>query len=363
MYERINTGRQGELDVAKALAIPYMVIVHVYEEMSVVDYGVRPDSLLRGVIEFLGGPLAAPVFMFAMGVGMVYTRHRNPRAFALRGLRLLLAGYLLNLVVWGIPYLLASLRGHLWSGWTWIDSLCMVDILHFAGMSFLLMALLMRLKVGRYGIVAVALSLQALGTLLLHRFDALPGVARYAVSLVFYTSPNVYFPLSLWFVYPAFGILFGEFLQTVPDKRKMYNRLALGSAALLAGVSLVMVLTGWNLLDNFALADDSYYMQRIPVSLWTLSVIGLQLFICYRISLCLHGWLQRMTGAVARRLNLIYIVQWLIIALSLIVMDIAGLPDVPLQAVVPVGLLIAALSIAISLSGRISASKRLQKHE
>ena len=95
MCERINTGRQGELDVAKALAIPYMVIVHVYEEMSVVDYGARPDSLLRGVIEFLGGPLAAPVFMFAMGVGMVYTRHRNPRAFALRGLRLLLAGYLL----------------------------------------------------------------------------------------------------------------------------------------------------------------------------------------------------------------------------------------------------------------------------
>ena len=67
MRERINTGRQGELDVAKALAIPYMVIIHVYEELSVVDCGVRPDSLFRGVLEFLGGPLATPVFMFAMG--------------------------------------------------------------------------------------------------------------------------------------------------------------------------------------------------------------------------------------------------------------------------------------------------------
>lgn len=352
MRERINTGRQGELDVAKALAIPYMVIIHVYEELSVVDYDVRPDSLFRGVLEFLGGPLAAPVFMFAMGVGMVYTRHRNPRAFALRGLRLLLIGYLLNLAVWGSQYLLSVLQGHPWYGWSWVDSICMVDILQFAGMSFLLMALLTRLKVGRYGVVAVALLLQALGTLLLHRFDALPGVARYAVGLVFYTSPNVYFPLSLWFVYPAVGVLFGEFLQTVSDKRKMYNRLALGSAAGLVAVSLVMVLTGWNLLDNFALADDIYYVQRFPVSLWTLLVVGLQLFLCYRISLGLHGWLQKKTGAVARRLNVIYIVQWLVIASVSIGMDLAGLPDVPVWAIVPVGLLIAALSIAISLNTR-----------
>ena len=137
-----------------------------------------------------------------------------------------------------------------------------------------------------------------------------------------------------------------------PSVQKMYNRLALVSAAGLVAVSLGMVLTGWNLLDNFALADDIYYVQRFPVSLWTLLVVGLQLFLCYRISLGLHGWLQKKTGAVARRLNVIYIVQWLVIATVSIGMDLAGLPDVPVWAIVPVGLLIAALSIAISLNTR-----------
>lgn len=81
MKDRVNTGRQPELDVAKVAAILYMVVIHVYEEMSVVNYWVRPDSLFRTVLEFLGGPLAAPVFMFAMGVGMVYTRHRSSRGW------------------------------------------------------------------------------------------------------------------------------------------------------------------------------------------------------------------------------------------------------------------------------------------
>ena len=361
MKERINTGRQGELDVAKALAIPYMVIIHIYEEMSGVDYDVRPDNLFRGILVFLGGPLAAPVFMFAMGVGMVYTRHRTPRAFALRGLRLLLVAYLLNLVIWTIPYLLSALRGSPWQGWAIPDTLGMVDILHFAGMAFLLMALLTRLKAGRFGIVVTALLLQGVGTLLLHSFDALPAVARYAVGLVFYSSPNIYFPLSLWFVYPAFGVLFGEFLQTVRDKRAMYNRLALLSVAGLLAISTGMKLTGWNLLDNFALAGDIYYVQRFSVSLWTLCVIALQLFICYHIHRHLHAPLAVTAEYLSRHLNTIYLIQWVLISYGGIVLHLAGIYEVPAWAIVPTGLLVTALSAFAAKYIRFNASGKLAK--
>lgn len=33
-----------------------------------------PVDAFRNTIEFLGGPLTAPVFMFSMGIGMVYTK-------------------------------------------------------------------------------------------------------------------------------------------------------------------------------------------------------------------------------------------------------------------------------------------------
>ena len=345
MRPLVNTGRQSELDVAKVLAIPYMVIIHVYEEMSEVNYHVMPDNLFRIILEFLGGPLAAPVFMFAMGVGMVYTHHRTPRAFAMRGLRLLAAAYLLNLVRMTIPYGIAVLSGDSWGSWTIVDTIGLVDILQFAGMAFLLVALLEKWRVGRYGIVAVALLLQGLGTLLLHSFDQLPLIAQYAVGLVFFTNPNIAFPLSLWFVYPACGIFFGEFLQTVTDKRKLYNRIGLLSAAGLVAGTVSLKYMGYHPLRIFALADESYYIQHFAGTVWTLFVIGIQLFLCYRISLHLQGRMQQKTEFISRHLNTIYLIQWVLIPYTLLVMEMADLPLVPAWAIVPVGLLMTVVSI------------------
>ena len=346
--DRINTGRQVELDLAKVFAILYMVIIHVYEEMSVVHYWSRPDSLFRGVLEFLGGPLAAPVFMFAMGVGMVYTKHRTPRAFAMRGLRLLLASYLLNVVRMTIPFYLARLSGDSWGHWTVVDTIGLIDILQFAGMAFLLTALLEKWKAGRWGILAVALVLQGVGTLFLHSFDGLPSAAQYAVGLFFHTNSNICFPLTLWYVFPAFGLCFGEYLQTVGDKKTMYNRVALLSAAGLLGMSVGMRYMGWNLLDNFALAGEAYYIQHLPQTLWTLCVIGLQLFVCFRISLVLPKSFASWAEFISRRLNTIYLIQWVIIPYAIAAMGAAGLPMLPAWGIVPAALLIAAASIFLS---------------
>ena len=345
MKDKVNTGRQLELDVAKVLAIFYMVIVHVYEEMSSVNYWAMPDTLFRTVIEFIGGPLAAPVFMFAMGVGMVYTKHRTPRAFAVRGLKLLAAAYILNVIRMTIPFLLARLAGDSWGYWTIVDTIGLVDILQFAGMAFLLVALLYKLKVGKYGIVAVALLLQGLGTILLHSFDGLSRVAQYAVGLFFHTNSNVCFPLSLWFVYPAFGILFGEYLQTVGDKKPFYNRIGIVSVAGLAALTVGMKSVGWNPVNVFALARDSYYIQHFAGTAWTLFVIGIQLYICYRISSHLAGPFLKGTGFISRHVNTIYLIQWVLIPYIIVATEAAGLPRVPAWAVVPCGLLIASISI------------------
>jgi len=107
-----NNTRLIEVDVAKAFAIIYMVVDHVYERMSVVDrIATLPDSALRNIIEFAGGPLGAPVFMFSMGIGMMYTRHNSPGDFMKRGLRLLIAAYILNLVRFTGPLMALKAMG------------------------------------------------------------------------------------------------------------------------------------------------------------------------------------------------------------------------------------------------------------
>lgn len=69
------SSRLFEVDVVKAFAILWMVFMHVYEQLSGIDYlREMPVDAFRNTIEFLGGPLTAPVFMFSMGIGMVYTK-------------------------------------------------------------------------------------------------------------------------------------------------------------------------------------------------------------------------------------------------------------------------------------------------
>lgn len=104
----INPGRQAELDIAKVFAILFMVLIHVYETMATCGTAKYWGTTAHDVIAFMGGPLAAPMFMFAMGVGMVYTRHGNPKEFASRGIGLLLTGYALNFFRYTLWLLLAE---------------------------------------------------------------------------------------------------------------------------------------------------------------------------------------------------------------------------------------------------------------
>ena len=88
----MNKKRQLEIDIAKGLAIFFMFLVHCYE-----NYGadsIQHQGFFSHLVFFLGGPLAAPVFMFCMGVGMVYTRKQSSKEFLKRGLSLFLIGYL-----------------------------------------------------------------------------------------------------------------------------------------------------------------------------------------------------------------------------------------------------------------------------
>jgi hypothetical protein len=89
-----------------------MICIHFYEQFGIFDYkNTLPDSLFRNLIEFTGGPLAAPFFMFSMGIGMIYTGRNRPEDFIRRGGRLLLTGYALNFFRQTLPQLAGMALG------------------------------------------------------------------------------------------------------------------------------------------------------------------------------------------------------------------------------------------------------------
>ena len=66
--EQVNCSRQIELDLLKAYPILFMVIIHVYENLSVGRVDPSPRTWPEHVLQFLAGPVTAPAFMVALGL-------------------------------------------------------------------------------------------------------------------------------------------------------------------------------------------------------------------------------------------------------------------------------------------------------
>ena len=322
--ESTRSKRLFEVDIVKAFAIFFMVVIHVYEQLSVYDHrNVMPDSMFRIIIEFLGGPLAAPVFMFCMGIGMVYTRHDSATDFRKRGLKLLLIGYALNFFRQTLLQLIGLLLG-IESDLDIIGGFLNVDIMEFAGMSFLFVGLLKQLKLKSHSMLMVAILMQTVG-IWTTRITVRSMTIQCLIGLLLPTGKWVAFPLFLWIIYPVTGIIFGEWIRKVSDRSKLYRKLLLFSGSFSLSYSLVIIYFGWDMKDFFALCNDKYYHQTLMSTLWIIPIVVFALCVSY----FLFGFLEKkkagaLISCLSINLNRIYIIQWLIIAYSVAAITVSG---------------------------------------
>lgn len=91
--ERNNLKRQMELDVAKVLAIILMIIVNSLSFCSLCKIDL---SYLKECF-FILRLCSNLLFIFAVGVGMVYTKNTSSKEFIARGVKLILMGMIINL--------------------------------------------------------------------------------------------------------------------------------------------------------------------------------------------------------------------------------------------------------------------------
>jgi hypothetical protein len=327
------------------MAVLFMVIIHVFDNMA--DISVMPDSPYYIFINFLGGPMAAPIFMFALGVGIVYTRHSSPKEFAIRGLKLIATGYVLNF----FRETLLLIAANVFSVETtyqkdWIDTIGRIDILQFAGVTFLITAFFKTLKLSNWVMLVTAILLQGFGTLMIGCFDAVPKAAQYVLGLFFYTNEHIAFSSFLWLVYPVAGICFGDVLQGVAGKKAFYAKIIIVSSVALIATSIAAVTAGYDLRNYFL---DSYFVQNLFSSLWISSIAGISISVCYFISIVIKEKAANFVKLVSFNLNTIYIAQWLLITYSIAVKELIGLPAINKYWVIPIAILYMAASIGAAL--------------
>lgn len=310
----VNTGRQFEIDIAKAISVIWMILVHVNEECyKNIDFAPGLETWINLFIEFVGGPLAAPIFMMAMGVGMVYSKNQEPKTLALRGMKLIEQGYVLNLVRGMIPCLVFFMLHQKKSlQYQSVEELLCLDILHFAGLAFLFFALTKYLRLPDLLVASITLALLVVGSMATPIY---PDGELKSVWIGYFTYQNYLtpFPLFVWLIYPVVGYGFGKVLPRVADKRKFYTRLLIGGVALFGGFTAILLSRGDSLSELFI--NDNMYAQNTVKVFWILGITAIWCGLLYFLSLALGRMEPAVTlvAFMSKKINAIFITQWILI--------------------------------------------------
>ena len=212
-------GRVRAFDLARGLAIVFMIGVHVLWHWGAPDTWTSP---IGQVISFLGGPTAAPVFMFLMGASLAFSSRSSFGSLAVRGLWLVWLGYLLNVLRGVIPAYLGLSTGVVTADqiapFTLPWLLTTVDVHHMAGLSLIAIAALrVAARPGWIwlGIAAVVVLTGPFVRGLEFGTPLLDG----PLTPVLGGAPNVYYAVVPWIAFPLTGAVYGALMARASDER------------------------------------------------------------------------------------------------------------------------------------------------
>ncbi len=319
-----NEGRQKELDIARGLAVIFMVLVHILLEFG--NYYTQMESIYGMIVQWLGGVPAAPVFMFLLGVGVVYSRKSTPLLLAKRGLLLFAGGYALNLLrsvipawttLWMEPGHVESFRS------TGYENFFYIDILQFAGLTMLFFAVTVRFKFSALQ-YAAACVLFAIVNLWLAPYFSEAGTALTAPFIALWFGNGLsYFPFFTWVAYPIAGFLFGYCLIRTADKPQFYKRIFGSASVLLLFYYMFVILLHW---PTGYESEADYYHHTLIINVVYILFILFWISSIYFASRHVNGLVWAFLRSASALTTEIYILHFLLIGIcTLLIYPALGL--------------------------------------
>ena len=321
-----NTGRQACVDVAKVAAIVFMVAIHC------MMYGGAELSSGVGLLFdcVFGGAMAAPVFMACMGIGVAYSRKNDAATLLRRGFRMLVAAYIFNAVRAAAYLPLGYFSGDVAHYHRFVLLFLLVDILQFAGMALMLLALLRKLGARTRTVAMVSVAMSLAGSCVAEKVGWLvktvhTGILALDVPLSLVAGvvsdncsypefPLVYsaFPLLNWFVFVAFGLAIGKLLRRCRNTDRLFA-IATPPALLLFVFTTILGMKGGSPIRLFEDEEAFYFMSIIDVLLVAFPAIVFMLGAGHFIGKALNGKAADLVQRTSSDLNRIYLVHWPIV--------------------------------------------------
>jgi uncharacterized membrane protein len=301
-------GRVLAFDLARGLAVFFMILIHVLRHWGDVSTWATPVGL---VLSFCGGPLAAPVFMVLMGASIAFSSRSTFRSLAGRGLVLLVMGYAFNLARGTVPLVLAESAGVVTREQVWPHTpeslLTMVDILQLAGASLILLATL-RLVV-RPGVtwVAIAAGVVLVAPMLRGLTTGVP-VADALLGVLWASAGNVFYPVFPWLVFPLVGATIGARVRDAEDRSAVLRKVGL------AGLALCAAGAGLLLRDQPTFDAVTYWELAPALAVGILGIVLAWLALCDLAVRRVRGRLPDLVYSWSGRVTAMYVVHWLLVA-------------------------------------------------
>ncbi len=307
------------IDLARGLAVFFMILVHVLITFSSDE--IRA-SLFGRFIDFMGGPPAAPVFMAMMGASLFFSRHSDFKTTALRGLKIIGLGYLLNFLRGVLPILLT--KSFLPSAYAQIpeavqnmtDAFLEVDILQFAGLALIAGAFMKNLNLKWFTYLIIAAIVGSISPFLWKLGAGIPFLGE-LLNLLWGDKPSleecvgniVSFPFFPWFSFVLAGMAMGKVLTSSGDTDKIIKY---------AGMTgFIILIPTWPIVfGNFKYHMNDYYHCRPLAVLLMIAFVFAWLWLCHlalkhikmnRVFTLLFDW--------SKNVNSIYMIQWILIML------------------------------------------------
>ena len=266
--EEINTERQYNLDLLKALAIIAMIICHPVYRLSFHRVGAEGEFLYQFGSVILGEYLAvAHAFMFAMGVCILYSQKGKPSDLIRRGMRIYVLAYILNFFRYGIYALADGLITGVFREET-LYSVFSPDIFQFAGLALVVTGIFRKMKLKETHIFLIGLILSAIVSPLpfadTGNFFKNLLIGHFIMTI----DETACFPFCYWYIFVAFGMLFGAVLRRIEDLDRFYGKLLIVSGL----VSLVYITASIVFGTKFLSRERMYYAAGTLEAMGLLSI-------------------------------------------------------------------------------------------
>ena len=319
--EEVNRTRQFEIDMAKVFILIWLPFIHVVIQCC-------SDKTLESGVPFLfdsviGGPLAAPMFMFTMGCGIVYARKRNPNNFIKHAIGIGIAGIILNicrfLIPFGIGYL--TTKNYDYYIEPLVSRMMTSDIFQFAFFSLIIIALFIKFRVPKWAMLLISIIFIIIGNIpfILGQGANDIDTGNYVLNMILgYFIPTedhtrtIFsdFPIVTWLIFPICGYIFATHWVKAKNKDKFY---AIVSPICLIATAIYFAYGITHEYGMFGPTQNCYYHMIWPDTIICMVAIFSMLGLWHLIGKLFTDKMKDFTMTLSRCLTPLYCIHWVFV--------------------------------------------------